>query len=29
MKKNHQYVIKPLVPEEVYTDRQEFLDYFY
>ncbi len=24
-----QWVIKPLVPEEVYTDRQEFLDYFY
>jgi hypothetical protein len=23
------WAIKPLVPEEVYTDRQEFLDYFY
>lgn len=29
MKNNSRYVIKPLVPEEVYTDRQEFLDYFY
>ncbi len=29
MKKNHQWAVKPLVPEEVYTDRQEFLDYFY
>ncbi len=23
------WVVKPLVPEEVYTDRAEFLDYFY
>ncbi len=23
------WVIKPLVPEEVYTDREEFLEYFY
>lgn len=27
--KNPPWVIKPLVPEPVYTDRQEFLDYFY
>jgi len=25
----HQWAIKTLVPEEVYTDRQYFLDYFY
>ncbi len=24
-----QHAVKPLVPEEVYTDRQEFIDYFY
>ncbi len=24
-----EWAIKPLVPEEVYTDREEFLDYFY
>ena len=29
MKENHQWAVKPLVPEDVYTDRQEFLDYFY
>ncbi len=29
MKKNHQWAVKTLVSEEVYTDRQEFLDYFY
>lgn len=23
------YAIRPLVPEAVYTDRQEFIDYFY
>ena len=23
------WVIKPLVPDEVYTDRTEFLEYFY
>jgi len=23
------WIVKPLVPEEVYTDRKEFLDYFY
>ncbi|MCP4345461.1 MAG: hypothetical protein GY795_08035 [Desulfobacterales bacterium] len=23
------WVVRPVVPEEVYTDRQEFLDYFY
>jgi len=28
-KKNNQWAIKTLVPEEVYTDRQYFLDYFY
>ena len=28
-KKNAPWVVKPLVPEEVYTDRTEFLDYFY
>ncbi|MCP4133868.1 MAG: hypothetical protein GY754_23060, partial [bacterium] len=26
---NSKWVIKPLVPEEVYTDREEFLEYFY
>jgi hypothetical protein len=26
---NSNWIIKPLVPEEVYTDRQEFLEYFY
>lgn len=29
MTNNHQWAVKPLVPKEVYTDRQEFLDYFY
>jgi len=29
MKKHHQWAVKPLVPEENYTDRQEFLNYFY
>jgi len=31
MQKQHtpNWAIKPLVSEEVYTDRQEFLDYFY
>jgi hypothetical protein len=29
MNPSHQYVIKPLVSEEVYTDRQEYLDYFH
>lgn len=24
-----QYAVRPLVPEAVYTDRQEFIDYFY
>ncbi|MEZ4526110.1 MAG: hypothetical protein R2941_09355 [Desulfobacterales bacterium] len=24
-----QWVVRPLVPEEVYTDREEFLEYFY
>ncbi|MBL7065638.1 MAG: hypothetical protein ISS49_15715, partial [Anaerolineae bacterium] len=28
-KKNAPWVVKPLVPEEVYTDRTEFLEYFY
>jgi len=23
------WVIKPTVPEEIYTDRQEFIDYLY
>lgn len=23
------WIIKPLVPDEIYTDRTEFLDYFY
>lgn len=27
--KNNDWVVKPLVPEEVYTNRREFLDYFY
>ncbi len=26
---NNKWVVKTIVPEEVYTDRQEFLDYFY
>ncbi|MCP4105795.1 MAG: hypothetical protein GY749_09700 [Desulfobacteraceae bacterium] len=26
---NSRWVVRPVVPEEVYTDRQEFLDYFY
>ncbi len=26
---NRRWVVKPLVPEEVYTDREEFLEYFY
>ncbi len=29
MIKNTSWVIKTLVPNEVYTDREEFLDYFY
>ncbi|HLC16278.1 MAG TPA: hypothetical protein VJL89_08645 [Thermodesulfovibrionia bacterium] len=31
MKANTQapFVVRPLVPEEVYTDRKEFIDYFY
>lgn len=29
MKKHHQWAVKSLVPEEVYTDRQEFLEFFY
>ncbi|MDM8525273.1 hypothetical protein QUF80_18025 [Desulfococcaceae bacterium HSG8] len=29
MKKTSRQAIKTLVPEEVYTDRQEFIDYFY
>lgn len=29
VKQPNNWVIKPLVPEEVYTDRTEFLDYFY
>jgi hypothetical protein len=24
-----QFIVKPLVPEGVYTDRDEFIDYFY
>jgi hypothetical protein len=28
-KKNDLWVVKQLVPEEVYTDREEFIDYFY
>jgi len=28
-RQTHNWVVKPLVPEEVYTDRTEFLDYFY
>ncbi len=28
-KKDSPWVVKPLVPEEVYTDRAEFLDWFY
>ncbi|QTA82434.1 p-loop domain-containing protein [Desulfonema limicola] len=27
--KNIPWVVKPIVPEEVYTDREEFLEYFY
>lgn len=27
--KTPDWVIKPIVPEEVYTDRAEFLEYFY
>ncbi len=26
---NNKWVVKPIVPEEIYTDREEFLDYFY
>ncbi|MDM8552365.1 hypothetical protein QUF72_19930 [Desulfobacterales bacterium HSG2] len=26
---NNNWVVRPAVPEKVYTDRQEFLDYFY
>ncbi len=29
LKNNDKWVVKTLVPEEVYTDRKEFLDYFY
>ena len=32
MKENHKkntWIIRPIVPEEVYTDRTEFLEYFY
>jgi hypothetical protein len=29
MNKNRQWAVKPMVPEEIYTDRQEFLDYLY
>ncbi len=29
MGKKRQWAVKPLVPEEVYTDRQEYLDYFH
>jgi hypothetical protein len=29
MSANHQWVVKPLVPEEIYTDRQKFLTTFY
>ena len=28
-KKNAPWVVRPLVPEEVYTDREKFLDYFH
>lgn len=27
--KSTPWVIKPLVPDEIYVDREEFLDYFY
>jgi len=29
MNPSYQWAVKPLVPEEVYTDRQKYLDYFY
>jgi len=29
LENSSKWVVRPLVPEEVYTDRQEFLDYFY
>ncbi|MCP4347266.1 MAG: hypothetical protein GY795_17280 [Desulfobacterales bacterium] len=29
LKNSKNWVVKPIVPEEVYTDRREFLDYFY
>lgn len=29
MNENRQWAVKPMVPEEIYTDRQEFLDYLY
>ncbi len=29
MQKNTPWAIKTLVPDEVYTDRQEYMDYFY
>ena len=28
-RQTHNWVVKPLVPDEVYTDRTEFLEYFY
>ena len=28
-KKNSKWAIRPLVPEEVYTDREEYLEYLY
>ena len=29
MKPNQKEVIKTIVPQEVYTDREEFLSYYY
>ncbi len=29
MNPSHQWPVRPLTPEDVYTDRQEYLDYFY
>jgi len=26
---NNKWVVRPIVPEEVYTDREEFLGYFH
>lgn len=29
MKNNDTWIVETIVPEEVYTDREEFLEYFY